>query len=65
MTGEFKSNENSTHITVKKIFYSEICDIELLKRRLERLKANKSPGVDELSKADISSREVKKNSKKT
>jgi hypothetical protein len=64
MIGEFKSNENSTQITIKKISYSEIYDIESLKRGLECLKTNKSPGVDGLSKADIS-REVKKNSKKT
>ena len=58
--GGFKSSEISTHITVKKISYSEICDIESLKRGLERLKVNKSPGVDGLSKADISLERLKK-----
>jgi hypothetical protein len=65
MIGEFKSNENSTQITVKKISYSEIYDIESLKRGLKRLEANKSPEVDRLSKADISLERLKKNSKKT
>jgi hypothetical protein len=54
MIGEFKSNENSTVIIVKKISYSEICNIESLKRGLERLKANKSTEVDGFSKVDIS-----------
>jgi len=58
--GEFKSSEPSTHITVKKISYSEICDIESLKRGLDRLKRNKSPGVDGLTKADISLERLKK-----
>jgi hypothetical protein len=65
MIRKFKSNVNSTHITVKKISYSKICNIESLKRGLYRLKANKSPGVDEFSKADISLERLKRNSKKT
>jgi retron-type reverse transcriptase len=60
MIGEFKSTENSTHITVKKISYSEICDLESLKRGLERLKANKNPEFGGLSKADLSLERLKK-----
>ena len=58
--GESKSSEPSTHMTVKKISYSEICDIESLKRGLDRLKGNKSSGVDGLTKADISIERLKK-----
>lgn len=58
--GELKSSEISTHMTVKKISYSEICDIESLKEGLNRLKGNKSPGVDGLTKADISLERLKK-----
>lgn len=58
--GETKSNNSSTHITVNKISYSEICDIEMLKKGLSRIKGNKSPGVDGLTKADITIERLKK-----
>jgi hypothetical protein len=64
MRGELKSNENSTYITVKKISYSKICDIESLKRGLEPLKANKSPRVDGLLKTVLSLERLKKTSKR-
>ena len=49
----FKNKEQSTCIPVKKILYSEICDMDSLKRGLARLKSNKSPGVDGLIKRRI------------
>lgn len=55
-----KSNNSSTRIPVNKISYSEICDIEMLKKGLSRLKSNKSPGVDGLTKADITVERLKK-----
>lgn len=58
--GEYKSSENSTHMTVKKISYSEICDIESLKRGLTHIKRSKSPGVYGLTKANISLERLKK-----
>jgi|JI8StandDraft_2_1071088.scaffolds.fasta_scaffold03265_6 group II intron reverse transcriptase/maturase len=58
--GETKSSNSSTHIPVTKISYSEICDIEMLKKGLSRLKGNKSPGVDGLTKADITIERLKK-----
>nr|YP_009495511.1 reverse transcriptase [Psammoneis japonica]AWQ64241.1 reverse transcriptase [Psammoneis japonica] len=58
--GEIKSNNSSTHISVNKISYSKICDIEMLKKGLSRLKENKSPGVDGLTKADITVERLKK-----
>ena len=58
--GEIKSNDSSTHIPVEKISYSKICYIEMLKKGLSRLKGNKSPGVDGLTKADITVERLKK-----
>lgn len=58
--GETENNKSSTHIPVNKISYSEICDIEMLKKGLSRLKGNKSPGVDGLTKADITAERLKK-----
>jgi hypothetical protein len=60
MIREFKSNDNLAYITVKKISYLKICDIELLKKGLEHLEANKSSGVDGLSKVDIPLERLKK-----
>jgi group II intron reverse transcriptase/maturase len=58
--GDTKSNNFPTHITVSKISYLEICDIEMLKKGLSRLKGNKSPGVVGLTKADITVDRLKK-----
>lgn len=58
--GETKNDKSSTHIPVNKISYSEICDIEMLKKGLSRLKGKKSPGVDGLTKADITVERLKK-----
>lgn len=58
--GESKKKEIYTHMTVKRISYSEICYIESLKEGLKRLKGNKSLGVDGLTKADISLERLKK-----
>lgn len=56
----FKNKEQSTCIPVKKILYSEICDMDSLKRGLARLKSNKSPGVDGLIKTDITHEKLRK-----
>jgi len=55
-----KNKEQSTHISVKKVLYSEICDMDFLKRGLARLKSNKSPGVDGFIKADITDEKLRK-----
>jgi group II intron reverse transcriptase/maturase len=57
---EVFENVNVTHTPVKKILYSEVCDMASLKNGLNRLKNNKSPGVDSLIKMDITDDRLKK-----
>jgi group II intron reverse transcriptase/maturase len=57
---EIKNNKKSMYIIGTKIFYSEICDIDTLKKGLSRIKGNRSLAIDGLIIADISDKRLKK-----
>lgn len=53
------NNELSTQ-TIKKILYSEVCDMNNLLKGLDLCKPNKSPGLDGISTKDLSEGRIKK-----